>query len=62
MPVAEGVDHEDVDGGGHAEEIRPGGGEHVPRVHVEEAGDEVDAVGGDEGDEDDAAGGVDEGA
>lgn len=34
----------------------------MPRVHVEEAGDEVDAVGGDERDEDDPAGGIDEGA
>lgn len=34
----------------------------MPGVHVEEAGEEVDAVGGDESDEDDAAGGIDEGA
>lgn len=34
----------------------------MPRVHVEEAGDEVDPVCGDQSDENDSAGRVDEGA
>ena len=54
MPVAEGVDHQDVDIGGHEEEVLAEGGEHVPGVEVEEGGDEVETEGGGNGDEDDA--------
>ena len=54
MPVAEGVDHENVDVGGHGQEILGEGGEHVPGVEVHEASDEVETEGCREGDDDDA--------
>lgn len=61
MPVAEGVDVEDVDCGGHAEEVGPGGGDEVPGVEVEKTADEVGSVGGSEGEEDKTGGGGEEG-
>lgn len=61
MPVAKGVDVEDVDCGGHSHEVGPGGGEEVPGIAVEDAPDEIGAVGGGEGDEDEACCGGEEG-
>lgn len=52
VPVAEGVDVEDVDVGGGEGEIGPEGVEHVPRVEVGEGSDEVETVGGDQGKDD----------
>lgn len=60
MPVAKGVDVEDVDGGGHAEEVGPRGGGKVPGVEVEKTADKVGSVGGGEGEEDKAGGGGEE--
>lgn len=54
MPVAEGVDHENVDIGGHGQQILREGSEHVPGIEVHEAGDEVETECGGEGDDDDA--------
>lgn len=54
VPVAEGVDHQDVDVRGHDQEVGREGGEHVPGVEVHEGGDEIEAEGGGEGDDDDS--------
>lgn len=62
VPVAEGIHHQDVDRAGHAAKIRPGGGEHVPGVHVEEASHKVHSVGRHQRDQHDArASGAEEG-
>ena len=45
VPVAESVDHEDVDVAAHQQEILAEAGEHVPWVEVEEAGDVVQSKG-----------------
>nr|POF01139.1 hypothetical protein CFP56_21087 [Quercus suber] len=42
VPIAEGIDHEDVDVGCRHEEVLRKGGEHVPRIEVEERGHEVE--------------------
>ena len=43
VPVAEGVDHQDVDVAAHQQEVLAERSKHVPRVEVEEAGDVVQA-------------------
>lgn len=53
MPVAEGVHHEDIDRAGHTTKVSPRGGEHVPRIHIKEASNEVDTIGRDQGNQDD---------
>ena len=55
MPIAEGVDHQNVDRAGHAGKVGPRGGEHVPGIHIHETGKEVDAVSGNQSDEDDTS-------
>ena len=44
MPVAEGIDHEDINRAGHPAEICPRRGEHMPWIHIEETSEKVDAV------------------
>ena len=53
VPVTESVHHQHVDRTGHATEVGPGRGEHVPRIHVQETRQEVDTVGRQQGDQDD---------
>lgn len=45
MPVTECVNHQDVDRSGHSQEVGPGTGENVPRIGVEDTGNDVDTVG-----------------
>ena len=52
MPVAESVDHQDIDRTGHASKVRPGGCEHVPGIHVQETCEEVDTVSRNQSDQD----------
>ena len=51
MGVAEGVDVEDVEVGGREEEVLHEGGDHVPGVEEEDAGDKVKDVGASHGDD-----------
>lgn len=44
VPVAKRIYHENIDRGGHAQEVRPGTGQDVPGVHIKDAGDYVDAI------------------
>jgi hypothetical protein len=53
MPVAESVDHQDIDRTGHASKIGPGGREHMPGIHVQETCEEVDAISRNQSDQDD---------
>lgn len=55
MPVAESVDHQDIDRTGHASKVRPGGCEHMPGIHVQETCDEVDTVSRNQSDQDNAS-------
>lgn len=53
MPVAEGVDHQDVNRASHTSEVSPRGREHVPRIHIHETSKEVNAVSGNQSNQDD---------
>lgn len=53
VPIAEGVHVENVDVRRHDEQVLGEGGEHVPRVHVQEGGDEIQTEGSSQGDNDD---------
>jgi len=53
VPVAERVHVEDVDVGRHDQQVSGERGEHVPRVHVHERGEEVETEGGSQRDDDD---------
>ena len=53
MPVAEGVDHQNVDVARHTEEVLRERGEHVPWVEVEEGGDKVETERRCQGNQDD---------
>lgn len=53
VPVAEGIDVEDVDVGGLQDHVGRERGEHVPRVGVHERGDKVQTERGSQGDDND---------
>ena len=61
VPVAEGVDVENVDVRGHDQQILREGREHVPRIEVHERGDEVQTESGRESDDDRAGRGREQG-
>lgn len=53
MPVAERINHQDIDRCRHSKEIRPRAGQDVPGVHVQKTGCNVDTVGRNQSDQDD---------
>lgn len=55
VPVAEGIDVEDVDVRGLQDHVGGERGEHVPRVGVHEGGDKVKTEGGSQGNDNDTS-------
>lgn len=53
MPVAERVNHQDVDRCRHPKKVRPRAGQDVPGVQVQQTGDNVDTVGRNQSDQND---------